>query len=155
MTITFKTEALIAAAQKAIDNHADDLMVYEARKNSLLAEHRAAWVAERREGVVRLRDALTKALKSAGPIEISAIRKAANDGNDIEHLFYTAPGSYEINNAIGNKPEAYGIKSYAGLIELLKAHTGETITANQLKVLGYDKLTGLFTDAVRAGGESK
>ena len=39
------------------------------------------------------------------------------------------------------------LDSWHGLVKMLEAHTEETITANQLKLFGYDKLEPLFRQA--------
>lgn len=155
MTITFRTDALITAAQSAIDAYDADKATYDAEVDTYLAAHRYHWVANNRGDVRRLRDALTKALKSGGVIDLQGTRKAVNGGSDLENLFYQPPTDYQIGNAVGRNPSEHGLRGYRGLIELLKAHTEDTITASQLKVIGYSDLTALFTAAVRNGGEAK
>lgn len=154
MSITFKTQSLITAAYQALKNYERDRAAWERKKTKFVADHRAAWVGEKRPQVIALRDALTKALKANAVVEYDSIADVASKirSHGLSYICYSPPSPYEIGQEIGSRP---GIPTgFQGLIELLKAHTGDTITANQLKLLGYTNLTGLFNAAVKAGGEA-
>ncbi|WP_457066747.1 hypothetical protein [Mycobacteroides abscessus] len=150
MSLVFTKKSLIAAAENAIKNHNAAVLRWERDREKYLADHQAAWIETNLSKVKTLRTALTDLLKPGKIITLKQVRSIANSGNDIEYLFYTAPTDSKINSDVGFKPTSN--MAHQGLVDLLKAHTGETITANQLKILGYDDLAGLFRDAVRAGG---
>lgn len=154
MSLVFTTKSLIAAAENAIKNHNADLAEWERKRESFLAEHRAEWTATKRDRLIDFRNNLSGAIKSGKVVDRQSLRRLSRV-SDIEDLFYVEPDSYRITkHEIGDKPNGGDLASHRGLIALLKAHTGDTISANQLKVLGYTNLTALFNAAVRTGGAS-
>ncbi|CPU00360.1 Uncharacterised protein [Mycobacteroides abscessus] len=151
MSLVFTTKTLITAAEKAIKNHNTALARWEQDRDDYLRAHQQAWIKTSLPRVRELRTTLTEMLKPGKAITLKQIRDAANAGNDIEGLFYNPPSEARIKGEIGSKP-SLNIDHYRGLIDLLKAHTGQTISASQLKMVGYDSLTELFRDALGTEG---
>lgn len=154
MSLVFTKKSLITAAEKAIKNRQHEILAWQKRVNDVQAEHARAWNESNRDRLVALRNTITRELKTSGPITIDAVRKDFPKVHYLSELFYCGPSDYELKDKVGRRPDESDIEKYRGLIDLMKAHTGETISANQLKVLGYTKLTELFNDAVREGGAS-
>jgi len=150
MSLTFTTESLIDAAKAAIKNNEAELAEWERKREKFLIEHAAVWNEKQRPQVKALRSALTDMLKSSKPIHLADVRRAAGL-HDLELPFYTPPSDHHISAAIGQKPTPNN-DMLRGLIGLMEAHTGDTISANQLKLLGYDKLQWLFQAAAATPG---
>jgi len=155
MSLVFTKKSLINAAEKAIKNREGEINEWQKKIDTFRVEHARTWNDKNRERLVTLRNVLTRELKLTGPVTMAAINKDVPNVGYLSDLFYFGPGDYELNQKAGHKPNESVIATYQGLIELMQAHTGDTISANQLKVLGYTNLTALFNDAVRAGGEVK
>lgn len=149
MSMTFSTSALIEAAEKVLKQHRDAVEQWQRQTAAYQAEHRDTWWSENHDKIVALRNYLTRCLKNNTPPDQSeACRLMASRNGYIS--FYSSPGEPG-----GDKPAGYYVRnvgSLPGLVAMLKAHTGETISANELKLVGYDKLTDLFTLAAAAGG---
>ncbi|SKX79839.1 Uncharacterised protein [Mycobacteroides abscessus subsp. bolletii] len=154
MSLVFSKKSLIDAAGRAIKNREQAIAAWQKQVDDVKAEHARKWNEQGRERTVILRNILTRELKTAGPVPLSAIRKELPDAQYLSDLFYSGMAEYELNKKVGRKPDASVIEKYRGLIELMKAHTGETISANQLRLLGYTKLAEIFNAAVRVGGTS-
>lgn len=152
--LAFRTADLIAAAETAIKNHDAARVEWDRRVAKFKSEHRVAWFRTGHSRVRQLRDKLTAELKSSGPVErvdVYAHLGLSNSG-DLGSLLYVPPTQYEIHQL--DKPAHFyaGKFDHAGLLELLKAHTGDEISASQLKSLGYAGLVELFRDAVKIAG---
>ncbi|SKT21324.1 hypothetical protein [Mycobacteroides abscessus] len=154
MSLVFTKKSLITAAEKAIKNRQHEILAWQKRVDNVRAEHARTWNEKGRDRIVALRNAITRELKSSGPVTIGAIRKDLPNIHSLSDLFYCGPSDYELKEKVGRRPDESDVEKYRGLIDLMKAHTGDTISANQLKLLGYTKLTELFNAAVREGGTS-
>lgn len=153
MSITFNKAQLERVAKQAIVVHnkaqADYAAAVEAYKQKYAIEH----AKEYRERIKSLRDFLSAAIRRGGVIYRNDVRKAVGGINDIEYLFYRGdPESYEISK---NVTTPQGWLSPAQLIEtraliaVLSAASGDTITANELKLLGLKNLAPIFTAAAQ------
>lgn len=150
MSVMFKTQSLIEAAQSILDRKKAAGEEWEAMLAEYYDEHYDTWFKNHTEGVRELRDYLTKCLKERkNPDQATALGLMAQK----DYLrFYSKPSSPNgLDTPAGLNPGHY-VGSLPGLIRMLKAHTGDTITANELKLVGYDKLTHLFAAAAEAGG---
>lgn len=149
MTVTFNRAHLAQVSATALANH-------DKAKNKQLAEieqwkarRRHAHRVEHRLHTVKLRDLLTAALKSNRGLERNAVRDIIGI-SDVDNLFYQEPSSYEIER---NVPKATGVLSPAEVIEIralqavLESAEGDTITANELKLLGLKNLAPVFIAA--------
>ncbi|AHJ88347.1 hypothetical protein CG91_gp047 [Mycobacterium phage 39HC] len=150
MPVTFKTSALITAATEALDGHRKADAQYQADCEAYRAEKLAE--ADMLPRLKALRDELSAFLKTKRqPTKADAARFKRAAGEDYIHSLYTGSVSdYDIRN---NVPKPSGwlqpttAASWEGLIKMLQAHTEDTITANQLKLFGYDRLEPLFRNA--------
>lgn len=153
MPVTFRTDALIAAAKETLEGHRKADLQYQAD----LASYKAQKLAENDmlPRLKALRDELTAFLKTRKqPERADALRfKRAAGGDYLGSLYSGGVSDHDIRN---NVPKPMGwlnqdqVGRYSGLIKMLQAHTEETITANQLKLFGYDRLEPLFRLAALA-----
>lgn len=150
MPVTFNVETLITAATDAVSVGAKA----ESNYQKAVAEYRKRKEAESDvTGNIRaLRDGLSaflKTSKAATYADAQRFKKAARS-DYISHLYTSDVSDSDVRN---NVPRPQGwmpsgtLDSYRGLIQMLKAHTEPTITANQLKLFGYGKLKPLFRQA--------
>lgn len=147
MSVTFKKTALIAATREALATADAAEREYQRRVESYRAEY-----ASQRDvtaGIRALRDELSAFLKTRRqPTAEDAQRfhKAAGvDG--LTALYTPEPNDYQIKQnvpAVAGRMAKDTQATYQGLIKMLQAHTEDTITANQLKLFGYDRLEPLF-----------
>lgn len=151
MTTTFTRQALIAATKDAIANMEGELADFDQRVMEYKAKHRERWLADNREQVKRVRDRLTKMLNRGGVIR-------REDVGDITRLLYSEPSSYDIGKEVGYLRNDYKkifvrkLDAYRGVLKLLEAMDGETLSVNQLKTIGLTKLGDLFRVAANTGG---
>lgn len=150
MSITFDKAALINAAETALKGHD----VADAKWQEDVAKFHEKWTRQydRLPRVRALRDALTAHLKTGNqptPEDTAHWREVA--GTD--YLSNLAP-SRPTRSDMPSKPVGWlGPETqdrYRGLIALLKAHVEPTVTANQLKLVGFDRLESLFRMAAAA-----
>ncbi|AGT12790.1 hypothetical protein PHELEMICH_53 [Mycobacterium phage Phelemich] len=149
MSVTFKTQALIDAAESVIALHDEAVAEWERKTAAHQARHRDLWWENNRERVTALRNYLTRSLKNdTPPTNKEANRLMATTSGYVQFFVPTGEPS-------GDKPDGYYVKNLGdlpGLVAMLQAHTGDTISANELKLVGYDRLTQLFQLAAAAGG---
>jgi hypothetical protein len=147
MPVTFKTDALIAAAKEALSGHDKADKIYQAECDAYRADKIAD--QDKLPQLRELRDELSAFLKlKRQPTRDDARRfKAAAREDYLSHLFVQGLSDIDVRNNV-SRPAGWlvsaKVASYQGLIKLLEAHTDDTITANQLKLLGYDNLEMLF-----------
>jgi hypothetical protein len=152
VTTTFQRAALMDAVKSAISNMKAELDKYDADVAAFKERHRKRWLAESLPQLKRRRDRLTKLLAKGGTVTSSDL------GGDINRLLYTPPSSYDIGKTVGyidrsyRKDFAAKINAYTGVLALLEAQTGDTISIAQLKTLGINKTAELFRLATNAGG---
>ncbi|QDH91834.1 hypothetical protein SEA_PHRAPPUCCINO_159 [Mycobacterium phage Phrappuccino] len=144
--ITFRTTELAKVVQRAIDSHAEALRDYNRQADQHRRAHRRQWLADHAAQVKAHRDYLTRCLRNGTAPTSAGVRTAT--GMSAADLVYDEVGDYVIRRLFGNPP-VLPTAEYQGLVELLKAHTGETISANQLHALGFrtSRLQQLFRDA--------
>ncbi|AKF14625.1 hypothetical protein AVJ28_gp56 [Mycobacterium phage Baee] len=149
MSVTFKTQSLIDAAESVIKLHEDAVAEWERQTAAHQAQHRDQWWENNRDRVTALKNYLTRCIKNdTPPTSKEAERLMASRSGYVQFFVPTGEPS-------GDKPDGYFVRNLgdlAGLVAMLKAHTGETISANELKLVGYDRLTQLFQLAAAAGG---
>jgi len=147
MPVTFKTSAIIAAAKEALAGHAKADKIYQADCDAYRRDKHQE--QDRITNIRALRDELSAVLKAKRqPTRDDARRFARLAGVDyLSNLFTQGLSDIDVRNNV-SKPagwlNANTVASYQGLIKLLQAHTEDTITSNQLKLLGYDRLEPLF-----------
>lgn len=147
MPVTFKTEALISAAKEALAGHDRADKLYQAECDAYRRDKISD--QDKLPQLRALRDELSAFLKTKRqPTRGDAQRFRRAAGEDYLSSLYTQGLSdIDVRNNV-SKPagwlNANTVASYQGLIKLLEAHTEDTITSNQLKLLGYDRLESLF-----------
>lgn len=148
-SITFSKVALIDAAEAALKAHAKADTEYQA---AVAKYRRDNSPPSQLPKVVALRDALSKFIKSGRTptaADVKVFREAAGT-SDIGNLYDRQVDDYQVRNNV-SKPAGWLSNkrrtSWAGLIKMLQAHTGDTVTANQLKLFGYTHLEPLFRAA--------
>lgn len=147
MPVTFRTSALIEATKEALAGHA----TADAEYQKAIKQYRAEKLAEQ-DMIPRLRalrDELSAFLKTKRqPTSVDASRFKRAAGEDYLHNLYS--GGISDHDIRSNVAKPIGwinqttVASYQGLVKMLKAHTEDEITANQLKLFGYDRLEPLF-----------
>jgi hypothetical protein len=148
MSVTFDRVQLIRVATKALLEHEKQKTIHAVAVRKFLVDH----AREHRNTVRarRLRDYLTVELRKGGNIQ-----KPGSDilsGGNLESVFYTPPPSWTIDKAV-KAPK--GLLSGSELVEtrallqVLKAATGETVSANELKLLGLKNLQPVFIAAAQ------
>jgi hypothetical protein len=149
MTITFNRAHLIKVAETALAEHTKAEKAYAALVEHWKAERAARHVADYHDALKLLRDQLTIALRTRSALTRVAARHLAGVG-DIEYMFYVEPNDYDIKNGVkapqGRLTPAELIETRA-LIKVLKAAVGDTVSANELKLLGLKNLQPVFAAA--------
>lgn len=152
MPITFKKDALIAAAKEAIQTHERALDEWNAAKAKYREEN--APTQDYIPQIKALRDELTKFLKQKRqPEREDALRFRKVIGNvGLSDLYVTPVQERDVNNNVPT-PKGYLYRdkadSYRGLVKMLEANLEDTITAAQLKLFGYSDLETLFRRAAQ------
>ncbi|QBI96414.1 hypothetical protein SEA_DONNY_56 [Mycobacterium phage Donny] len=149
MSVTFKTQSLIDAAESVIKLHDEAVAEWKRQTDAHQANHRDQWWEDNRERVTALRNYLTRSLKNDTPPTNREANRIMNTSSGYVQFFVP------VGEPNGDKPDGYHVRNLGdlvGLVAMLKAHTGETISANELKLVGYDRLTQLFQLAAAAGG---
>ena len=152
MPVTFNRTALIKAATDAVKvGDAAEVQFQKA-----IVEYRKDKEAENDmlPRLKALRDELTAFLKTKRQPtyadDAQRFKKAA--GTDyLSNLYTSGVSDSDVRNNVAS-PEGWlnantTLASYRGLIKMLEAHTEDTITANQLKLFGYNHLEPLFRQA--------
>lgn len=153
MALTFTTAGLIQILDGILDAKLADEQRYAAECEQARAAYKRKWWGNRRPETRQLRDYLTKCLRNDEPPESEIVRtfRGRSDSND--SWWFTEAGDASVSKPAFGYYRADELK---GLRELLKAHTGDTVTAHQLKELGTHSrdLEKLFRAAVTAGASS-
>lgn len=153
MSVTFNRAQLIKVTTDALAAHEKAVAERAKQVEKYRSEHALAAIRDTHLHARSLRDALTKALKSHKPVTRAELQKALG-GSDIRDRFYTAPGDYEVNRELDGVPTgllkpAEVIESRA-LLKVLTAAEGDTVSVNELKLLGLKNLQPVFTAAGQA-----
>lgn len=148
-SITFDKAALINAAEAALKAHERADGEYQ---KAVAKYRRDNSPASKHANIVALRDALSafiKTKRAPTAADVKVFREAAGT-SDIGNLYDKPVDDYQVRNNV-SKPTGWLSNerrtSWAGLITMLKAHTGDSVTANQLKLFGYSNLEPLFRAA--------
>jgi regulator of protease activity HflC (stomatin/prohibitin superfamily) len=150
MTVTFNRPDLIKVARRALAAHDQAIGDQQAAVVRWKAERAAKHATEHRDSQRRLRDALTVSLRNGKLLTRKEARKAAGGVNSLDYLFYDAPGEYETSRDGPKTPAVLTpaeISETRALITVLEAANGDTITANELKLLGLKNLAPVFIAA--------
>lgn len=151
MSVTFNRNHLLATANRALANHEKAGKDRQKAIEEYKLQHRLRHIRTYTNSQRELRDLLTKGLKSSGPISLADVRRAIG-GIELSKLFYTPPRDYDIKNDVKD-PEGYlnpaEYTETRALVKVLTAATGDTISANELKLLGLKNLVPIFTAAAQ------
>lgn len=145
MTLTFKVAKLKEAAQAAVKLHESARDQYEVNLATYRREDHDRWHEQHREGVERLRDYLSRCIKSNIPPDHATARKALGKSD----LTLYSPVSK--NTSMVEYPPGYPnprIGTIRAMVSFLDFVDAETITASQLKVVGFEDLASLYREAV-------
>lgn len=151
MTTTFSRQALLDAAKTAVANMESELVDYDERVEEYKAKHQEKWLLNERNQLQVARNLLTKALQTGRVIKSDALP-------DITRLLYREPSSFEIGKGVGylrndyKKQFTHRLDAYRGVVRLLEAADGDTLSINQLKTMGLNKLGDLFRVAANTEG---
>lgn len=150
MSVSFNRPQLITVANKALAEHEKAQRAYRAAYQEFLAKHAEAAIEPTRARATSLRDGLTKALKRGGPITSVEIRKLVDGRYRVDEAFYDPPHDSDVRRQV-TKPT--GLLTPAEMVEtqtllkVLHAATGDTVSANELKLLGLKNLQPIFAAA--------
>lgn len=153
MSVTFKRTQLITVARTALREH-----------ERLITEHQQAIAAYKAKSAERntentraraheLRNAITKALRKGGPVYAKDLMPALGGSDYLGRHFYISPRDSDIRSYV---PMPSGMLKPAevdetrALIQVLQAATGDTISVNELKLLGLKNLQPVFIAAGRS-----
>lgn len=152
MSVTFDRSHLLRVAKKALAEHDKAGVRHAAAVEKYKASHAVKRTKLTREYATTLRDALTQALKTHGPV-CSQTAIDALGSNHLRDRLYDEPSTYDINqNVIMPKGllKAAEVAETRALIAVLEAATGDTISVNELKLLGLKNLQPVFIAAGEA-----
>lgn len=154
MSVTFNRAQLIEVATAAIVAHDAAKADYTAAVDKFNADHLTEWKAK--NNLRRLRDYLSAQIKKGSAPTIYEARQAVSDGGDLEKLFYREPDTYQIRDGV-QKPKGLltpaEVVEIGALLKVLGAATGDTVSANELKLLGLKNLAPVFTAAAQEAGK--
>lgn len=155
MSVTFNRVQLIAVTNRALRAHDEAKKSYQKQVDAFLHEHALDGIRTSHRVGLRMRNELTRQLRGHKPITHESIEKLLNGAN-LRGAFYTPPDSYAIKREMEKQGLPTGYMSPAeiteakALLAVLNAAAGDTISANELKLLGLKNLAPVFTAAARA-----
>ncbi|KAB7761790.1 hypothetical protein [Mycolicibacterium mucogenicum] len=157
MSVTFNRTQLITVANRALREHEKAKADRTKAVAKYRTEHATKDADRTRANAVRLRDGLTKLLRKSGPIHMDDVRDANGGSRYLDaDRFYTEPGEYLIKENVtvksGLLTPAQVIETRS-LLQVLGAATGDTISANELKLLGLKNLGPVFAAAAAQSGK--
>ncbi|NOR03650.1 hypothetical protein HGK72_26730 [Mycolicibacterium fortuitum] len=151
MSVTFNRAQLVKVAKTALTAHDKAQVEYLAERENLQARHAADW---NRQRLINFRDWLTKKLKTGGPVEAPGYD--VTDGANLTGLFYSPMSDYQLDRGqkrpkgLLTAAEAIEIRA---LLKVLEAASGDTVSVNELKLLGLKNLQPVFTAAAQEAGK--
>lgn len=148
MALTFSRAALIEAAEAAIAEAIEKQVRYDAARELRAQQYETEWMKLGPARVRKLRDYLTTALKTGRPVRRSKVQKLIGD-NDIDSVFFTEESDFIVNREMGHRPSLDTVE-YTALVDMLKASTGDEISASQLRSVGFGNLNPLFKAVAKA-----
>ena len=135
-------KALIEALNDAVTAIDQSLDEWDQKRKLVYDRRVSAWREKSLPRVRALRDELTRQLKHGNVIAKATIRKAAGT-LDLDELFYDPPGDHAVKREtgspdLGSYEALIGAKAeYQGLVRLLGAVEGDTVSVNQIAGLGF------------------
>lgn len=153
MSVTFDRLHLIKHAKAALAEDAKAVKAHHQEIETFKRHH--CRDQNNVAGQRKLRDYLTAQLRKNAVITRADVRKAMGV-SDTELLFYTPPGDYEIRKGVDRPvglltgPQRTEINA---MLKVLEAAKGETITANEMKLLGFKNLYPMFAAAAGEGAK--
>lgn len=155
MSVTFNRQQLIKTAKQALAEHEKVQVRHHADRQKWLRDHADKATESTRNNARALRDALTKLLKSSGPIKAKDVYRLTDNSNIADRLYKT-PESWFVDRNV-EKPDALltpaQVVETNSLLKVLEAATGDTVTANELKLLGLKNLGPVFAAAAAQSGK--
>ncbi|QGH80059.1 hypothetical protein SEA_NHAGOS_48 [Gordonia phage NHagos] len=148
MALTFSRAALIEAAEAAVQEDTDKQTRWDADAQRMIDADKTEWMKLGPARVRKLRDYLTAQLKTGKPINRYAVRKVVGE-HDVENIFHVELSDYEIRRELNSRP-ALDTTEYIALIDMLRASTGDEISASQLRSVGFGNLNPLFKQVAKA-----
>lgn len=152
MSVTFNRKALISTAEQAIREHNKARAEYAQAVEAFKAKHAAKNINS--AAIRKFRDFLTAGLKTGKPITRAEARGVAGHSS-IEYLFYSSPSDYDVKQQVSRPTGLLSpaqVTETQALIKVLQAATGDTVTANELKLLGLKNLGPVFAAAAAQVG---
>lgn len=152
MSISFSRTALLKAAKEALSQDDKAQVGHKKDCEKYLVTHAADSTARTREHAKNLRDAINRELRKAGPIRVRALRDSLGKGmnRDLRDVFYSPADDYEVRRNVIRPAQlltqAQRVETKA-LIQVLETAKGETVTANELRLLGLKALGHVFQAA--------
>jgi hypothetical protein len=157
MSVTFNRAELIKVAEAALKEHVGAQEAYQNRRAQFRKRHEADAVERTRENARDLRDTLSKALRRGGVVTYKEVRTAMGD-DYIRNVFYMPPDDYVVTREMETEGLPKGrlnpaeVTETQALLKVLKAAEGDTVSANELKLLGLKNLGPIFIAAAKAKG---
>lgn len=154
MSVTFNRAQLIKVTTQALAAHEKAAGQRAKQVEEFKRKHAKNATVPTQTKARLLRDALTKAIKSpASPVRLDDLRSVIGS-SDLRDLFYREPDDYSIKRELEGVPT--GLMSPAEVVEsrallkVLNAADGDTVSVNELKLLGLKNLGPVFTAAAKA-----
>lgn len=138
-TVTFKVDDLIQAARTILIAKERAVEQYRTIEAQYLANNKAQWFESREDNIRKLRDYLTKSLRNKTVPRTADINHFLGgtprtyNGADSRWLYET-PGMYDLQKPPGYNANTDGL---GALVAMLEAHQGQTVSATQLRNLGF------------------
>ncbi|AXN53328.1 hypothetical protein PBI_THONKO_56 [Mycobacterium phage Thonko] len=152
MSVTFNRAQLIKVAEAALSAHDTAQAKYAEACEAYRADHAVEHFNH--SEVAKLRDYLSKRLRKAGaaPVSRAEVRSALGV-SDVENIFYQPVDDYVVKRNVEAPPKLLSpaeVTETRALLQVLKSATGDTVSANELKLLGLKNLAPVFTAAAQA-----
>jgi hypothetical protein len=154
MSVTFNRVQLIKVATEALVQHEKQKAVHAEAVKKFLDDH-----SRKNNNTVRVRkfrDYLTAELRKGGPIrepgeDVLGIGRGGGGGH-LRDLFYSPPWNHIVESSVTVPKGLLSPDEYAAtksLVEVLTAVTDDTVSVNELRLLGWKNLRPVFTAAAQ------
>jgi hypothetical protein len=151
MSVTFNRAQLVKVAKSALAAHDKAQVAYVAEREEIKTKHAAEW---NRQRLVNFRDWLTKQIKSGAPVQSPG--HDVTGGGNLTSLFYSPPSDWQLDRE-HKKPQGLLTPAESteirALLKVLESATGDTVSVNELKLLGLKNLQPVFTAAAQEAGK--
>ena len=145
MSVTFNRAQLIRVTETALSEHDRAATAYNTDVERYKADHAAEFDIAR---LRRFRDWLTRHLNNGGPVSRPGYDIVGH--NDLCSMFYSPPSDYVITKKV-TRPQGLlspsEIIEARALLQVLQAAEGDTVSVNELRLLGMKNLQPVFTAA--------